>query len=243
MKKIDLYTYCYNDEDFMPFFIAYYLPFVDRITFSDNGSTDKTLEIIQKAARADGPVIRVHHSGLTTWDWDAALVMRNTIWKESKYDLIMWADLDEVIYRPDLRKYLEETDFDIYRTEGYEMVSVNYPSPGSNILDIKMGIRAELEDKYLIWKPDSNIVSVTAHTIENTNKSICQGEIKLLHYKYISAKSMAKRAQAIKARIPEDSYCKGIGGNILKIYPGFVKTEEEYINEITYRISVATEVI
>lgn len=243
MKKIDLYTYCYQDEDFMPFFLAYYLPLVDRITIVDNGSTDNTLKIIQDAAKAGGPIIRICHSGMTFWDWDYGLVIRNTIWKKSDYDLIMWSDLDEIIYRPDLREFLENTDFDIYQTKGYDMVSRTYPKKGTSILDIKTGQPAGLEDKYLIWKKDSGVTSVTTHTIETTDENICRGEIKCLHYKYMGVKALVKRAAAIKARVPSNSYCKGIGGNILKIYPAFVKTEREYIKEIEQRMRESIQIL
>ena len=89
---------------------------------------------------------------MKTWDWDAGLVIRNYIWYASDYDIIMWADLDEIIYHKNLRKFIETTDADIYQTEGYDMVSSVYPKKGTNILDIKIGMRAGLEDKFLIWK-------------------------------------------------------------------------------------------
>jgi glycosyltransferase involved in cell wall biosynthesis len=243
--KIDLYTYCYNDEDFMPFFLSYYTPIVDRITIVDNGSTDDTLKIIKECAKKCDTIIKIVHSGMKTWDWDLGLVIRNSIWKKSRYDIIMWADLDEIIYHPtmNLRKFLYQNHYDIYQTKGYDMVSSTYPRPGTSILDIKMGTPAPLEDKYLIWRRGSDIKSVTAHSIEMTSEKICRGEILLLHYKYLGVNAMVKRAAAIKARVPEDSYCKGIGGNILKKYPGFVKTREEYIAEIAVRVSTAIKIL
>jgi hypothetical protein len=241
--KLDLYTYCYNDEAFMPFFLDYYLPVVDRITFIDNGSTDKTIKIIKNAAVKNGPVIRLAESGMTFWDWDYGLVIRNNIWKDSDYDLMMWADLDEIIYKPDLRKFLENSKFDIYQTEGFDMVSKKFPKKGSNILDIKTGIRAGLEDKFLIWRRGSKIESVTAHSIKDTKEKVCKGQIKCLHYKYLGVDIMVHRAADIKARVPKESYCHGIKGNILDVYPSFVKTREEYEKEIESRLKLATKVI
>ena len=88
-----------------------------------------------------------------------------------------------------------------------------------------------------------NIRSNSAHTIENTNSKINKGNIKLLHYKYLGVDALVRRATAIKWRVPKDSYCNGIRGNILDIYPSFVKTRKQYIEEIAYRVSVATKVI
>jgi glycosyltransferase involved in cell wall biosynthesis len=244
MKTLDLYTYCYNNEDFMPFFLDYYTKIVDRITLIDNGSTDKTLDIIRSYAKVGGCAIRVIHSGMTFWDWDLGLVYRNSVWKESQFDIIIWADPDEIIYKKEgLRQFLESNDYDIYQTIGYDMVSNVFPKAGISILDIKTGTRAPLEDKFIVWKRGSNVESTSAHTIANTTEKISKGEITLLHYKYLGVEHLVRRAADIKARVPEDSICKGIGGNILKKYPGFVKTRQEYIEEIAYKVSKAINVI
>lgn len=227
----------------MPFFLAHYLPLVDRITFIDNGSTDKTIPLIKAAAKPGGPEIRLIESGMKTWDWDLGLVYRNTVWKDSDFDYVMWADLDEIIYHPDLRNFLEKTNADIYQTKGYDMVSGDFPKPGTNILDIKMGSPTWLEDKYLIWKPQSGIESTSAHTIAETKKVVNRGEILLLHYKYLGVQIMVRRARLIKSRVPPNSFCRGIGGNILKKYPGFVKSEREYVKEISDRLKSAVKVI
>ena len=241
--KIDLYTYCYNDELMMPFFLEYYLPLVDRVTILEHGSTDNTLKVIQSYAKQDGPDIRVIHTGMTTWDWDAGAWYRHNIWKESSYDLIMWSDLDEIIYRHDLRDFLEKDNYDIYKMEGYEMVSPYFPKKGTSILDIKTGMKAVLMNKFLIWRPKADISFIDAHTIKPTKDKVSNGDIKVLHYKHVGVDSLVKRSQDILARTPKDSYCKAIGGNILKIYPGFVKTRKQWIAEINYRMTRAIKVI
>jgi hypothetical protein len=95
----------------------------------------------------------------------------------------------------------------------------------------------------LIWKPNSDIESTSAHTIAQTSKKICDKEIKVLHYKHIGVDALVKRSDLIKARVPADSYCKGIKGNILKIYPGFVKTRKEWVHEINNRMRLSYNVI
>jgi glycosyltransferase involved in cell wall biosynthesis len=241
--KIDLYVTVYNDSDIFPFFINYYFPLVDRITFIENGSTDGTVELIMACAKKNGPVIRIYKTGMTWWDWDAGLRIRNEIWKDSDYDWIFFIDIDEIIFKPRLREFLKNTDCDIMKLKGYQMVSDKFPARGTKITDIKNGILFPMEDKYAIYRNTADIHCINAHSIFPTKSKICEGEIKLLHYKYLGVDIMVKRAKMIKERVPADSYTRGIRGNILKIYPGFCKTASQYSNEISQMLKNAKKVI
>lgn len=241
MKKIELYTFTYNDQPLLPFFLEYYASIVDRMIFIDNGSTDKTLDILK--AYNSILNIKVIKTGMTWWNWDETLKIRNEIWKDSKCDLIFFIDLDEFLYRENLREFLEYNDFDIYQTKGYNMVSEHFPKNGTNILNIKLGVPIALLNKYAIWKSSIKIISLDAHSIAKTTATICRFDIKLLHYKFLGAEIMAKRAKDIKDRVPPTSYCKGIRGNILQKYPGFVKTKDEYKREIAQMLREAKPVI
>jgi glycosyltransferase involved in cell wall biosynthesis len=43
---IHLYTFGWNEMRMLPFFIRHYEPFVDKIVFYDDGSTDGTLDLL-----------------------------------------------------------------------------------------------------------------------------------------------------------------------------------------------------
>lgn len=238
MKKIDLYSLIYNDEDLLPFFLSHY-SFVDRMTFIDSGSTDKTLEIIKSFTDSSDIIVRVIQSGMTWWDWDKCTWYRNNIWRGSDYDLIFFPDIDEFYWRPDLRGFIEHTDFDICQQCGYDMVSEKFPKQGTNILDIKLGVPSTLLDKYLIFKPGIDITIPDSHSVKTSSTNICRYEVRLLHYKYLGVDCMVRRAQRIKDRIPSDGYCEGIQGNPLIIFPQFVKTREEYEEEISAMLKIA----
>lgn len=234
--QIELFTFTYNDEDLMPFFLKHYTPIVDKMTFIDSGSTDKTLAMIKGH--------NVIHTGLTWWDWDTLHEMRQNIWRNSQADLIFFPDLDEFFYKPDLRAFLEANQYDIYQLEGYQMVTKAFPS-GDNILNHRLGIPLPLHNKYTIFNPKINIDFPDAHSAISSSSNINRFDIKLLHYKYLGAKHMAKRARLVFDRVPKDSFTKhvGVNGNILQRFPTYVKTEKEYEVEINDMVKKATVVI
>jgi hypothetical protein len=238
--KIESFTFTLNDELMLPFFLKYYRPIIDRMTFLDSGSTDKTLDLIKDAGG------RIIHTGLTFWDWDTMRNIYQNIWKGSEYDYIFLLDVDEFFYQPlGLRGFLEENvkAIEIYQLEGYQMVSPTFPSPGSNIFDINMGVRLPLYDKSTIFNPNADIYHENAHEVKTTSTKISSGAIKLLHYKFLGVDILLKRAELVKQRVPPDSFCKYINGNILKVYPAFIKTPAEWQAEIDDFLGKATKII
>ena len=236
MKKIELYTFVYNDEDFLPFFLKYYSTIVDKMTFIDSGSTDRTLELLKD--------YEVLQTGLTWWDWDALHGIRNSIWRDSKFDLVFFPDLDEIFYRPNLRDFLEENNYDVYQLEGYQMIADRFPYKDEDILSYNKGIPLPLHNKYTIFNPRKNIVFSDAHNIvKNPGLQINKFCIKLLHYKYLGAKRMTERAGIIRDRIPRGSYTRNINGNVLKIFPKYISSYDEYKVEIDGLMEIAKKVI
>lgn len=234
-KKIDLYTFIYNDAEFIPFFLDYYEKIADRITFIDSGSTDGSLDLVRKH--------RTYQTGLDWWDWDSLHWMRQNVWKESSYDLIMFPDLDEIFYHPDLKNFLNNTNYDIYHMQGFQMVSRIFPAKGDNILNYKKGIPLPLHNKFMIFKPNADIHFPDAHFINTNSSNVSEFDIKLLHYKFLGAEHMVKRAKTIISRVPSTSHCKNINGNILKVFPAFVKSHDEYRQEIENYLLEAVDVI
>jgi hypothetical protein len=204
MKQIDLYTFVYNDEDILPFFLDYY-SFVDRMTFIDSGSIDKTLSILHKFATIKHPEIRITQTGQTYWNQEPLHEIRNNIWRDSKYDLILFPDCDEIFYTESgIQDYLNSTNYDIYEMEGFEMISDKFPKTGTKLTDIRTGFRFHPFNKSTIFKPQIELHFLNAHLRYSPTQNVdMTGNIKLLHYRSLGLEMMRKRNKRMIDRLPE----------------------------------------
>lgn len=195
--KIELYTFTFNDEKLIPFFLDHY-SFVDRMTFIDSGSSDRTLELLKGH--------NIIQTGLKKYDIPALTTIKNTIWKKSKHDLILFPDLDEIIHiDSDLRTFFETTNADIYLCEGYEMLSRNFD------LNTKQGIQSDWYNKVVAFKPQSNIqFTEGSHRAIFSHGLNVNQDLKLLHYKYLGIDNLIERRQKTIDRNP-GMYVKSIG--------------------------------
>lgn len=200
-KSIDLFTFVYNDEDFLPFFLEYY-SFVNSMTFIDSGSTDNTIQIIKKYATPSRPLVKIAQTGLTWWDHNTLHEFRNEIWKESKADFVFFPDCDEIFYHPDIKNFLNDSIFDIYEMDGYEMVCADFPSYDKSILSVNTGVPFHVYDKSTIFNPRIEIEFLNAHLRYTRCTNVNIGDIKLLHYRSLGLSYMLKRRDRIKSRTP-----------------------------------------
>ena len=133
------------------------------MTFLDSGSTDKTLKLLENH--------EVFQTGLTWWDWDECQKIRDTIWRQSDYDLVFFPDVDEFLYKANLREFLEENSYEIYQTEGFQMISNEFPKPGTDILHINTGIPLPLHNKYAIFNPKADLSFLDAHNVRTSSEN------------------------------------------------------------------------
>lgn len=111
------------------------------------------------------------------------------------------------------------------------MVSKMFPKRGS-ILQFNKGVPLSLFNKSVIWKRSTEIILNDAHYIMTSSQNISRFDVKLLHYKYLGVDYLIRRGEVIRARIPQDSYTECIGGNVLRLYPGFIKSRRTWQLEI-----------
>ncbi len=204
MKKYQLFTYIYNDEDILPFFLDYY-KWVDQMTFIDSNSNDRTLDILQEFANTWDGELRLIQTACNFYDIELLHEYRNLVWHDSKFDLVLFPDCDEFFYTANgIKNYLDNTKFDIYECEGFEMVCEKMPKIGTKITDIKTGVRHHVFNKSTIFNPKIDIEFLNAHLRYSRCKNVdLSGSVKLLHYRSLGLDLVMKRNKRTADRVPK----------------------------------------
>ena len=76
---IDLYASCWNEERIIPFFLRRYEPVVDRIIIFDDGSSDRSLELLAASAKVELRRLKQGESSILM-----QMEELNHCWKESR---------------------------------------------------------------------------------------------------------------------------------------------------------------
>ncbi len=152
-QKIHLYCLCWNDARMLPFFFQHYDTFVDQYFIYDNGSTDESLSILSKR-----PNVHIEHFDVPGDSFvDEERRLGDTIWKGSEADWAIVTDIDEHIYHPSIRTYLDackRRGITAIQSLGYEMVSDDFPTGADPILEqVTLGVRSSGHDRLCIFNP------------------------------------------------------------------------------------------
>lgn len=208
--KIRAIACCKNEDRMLPFFLQYYSAICDEIILYDGNSTDKSLEIIARYSKAkvisSGNDIKMDERQLTG--------IRNNEYKKdrSNWDWQIIVDVDEFIYHPNLMQKLKEyklLGITIPRTDGYEMVSFNFP-----IYDQKRFITNQIKNGYknndwqakkAIFNPKEIDINYQfgCHACSPKGNIVTTNdrEIKILHYSKISYDHFIKKYKANANRL------------------------------------------
>jgi hypothetical protein len=157
--RIDLYALCWNEAEMLGFFFRHYDRFVQRYVIYDDGSSDRSLDILHA-----NPKVEVRNTTLNSnpdsWVLSAMQVYESC-WKESRgiADWVICTDIDEHLHHPHLFEYLLRCGNDgitMVPALGYQMLSETVPS-GDRLLceSMTMGAPWGQMSKLSIFSPDA----------------------------------------------------------------------------------------
>jgi len=199
--KVDVYTFCRDEELLLPFFLEHYA-FADTITvFYDRYSKDKSLELIN----GDHRCRRIDFDFGGKYRDDFLMYAKNSEWKMSRgvADWVIVVDMDEFIYHPDgiipFLKNCTKQGITIPLTDGYEMHADQLPIAGTPITEqIKFGTASKQFCKLAVFDPNKidNIYYLPgSHQCQPEGEVIHTPDkaLKLLHYKFIGGLARIKQ--------------------------------------------------
>ncbi|MFA5104269.1 MAG: glycosyltransferase family 2 protein [Candidatus Margulisiibacteriota bacterium] len=197
--KTCVYALCYNEETILPYFLRHYSTFCNEIVVYDNGSTDKSLKIINSAKNTR--IVRYNAGELRD---DLHRTMKDNIWKEARgrFDFVVVVDMDEFVFYPDMKRLLGFCKLKgktILSPKGYEMVGDEVPTGSGMIYDyIKKGVYNKLYNKCAIFDPDAIKeirYSPGAHRAAPRGRVryFRSPELKMLHFRFLSKEHYLNR--------------------------------------------------
>ncbi len=190
----------------IPFFLRHYEPLVERMFIFDNGSTDRSRELLKQSKKVElGQFDRGDSFNLTH------NILTNSCWKQSRgrADWVMIVDIDEFLYHPRLLDYLAEcqqSGVTIIHPRGMEMVSADFPHRVCDLpRTVRRGVPSHYMDKLAAFNPDA-IDEINygpgRHTTAPQGRVVYppKRETKLLHYKHLGSEYFVARMSELRGR-------------------------------------------
>lgn len=220
---IHLYCLCWNEERMLPFFFRHYDRLVARYFVFDNGSTDRSIEMLSRHPRVTLGEFRTVGESVI----NEAPAFYETVWHRSRKeaDWIFIVNIDELLYHPDGKDYFKRCmrrGQTIVPAIGYEMIAEDFPHPESNLPDcITRGVHTTDMDKTCAFRPCAirkiryALGRHTANPAGHLAYPPLQ-ELRLLHYKYLGEAYLLERSAELAARTPESDRKKGLGSEYFR---------------------------
>lgn len=132
--KVEVYTFCWNEMAILPFVAPYWRRYATKVTVYDNGSTDGSVEWLQKNY---GDLVEI-----VPWVTDGSnnqvlINMKNDYWHQARgrADLVVVCDMDEILIpnRGALENMLK-SGATICKPMWYDLYSEKIPKPAKSKL-------------------------------------------------------------------------------------------------------------
>lgn len=203
------FTICRNSADLVRFWLRHYDRIADVMFVWDDNSTDGTKEILQEHRK----VVCLKWPYDTGIDEDRFLQFAYEQYPNAEgcADWVMWVDMDEFIYHPQLTDMIQDVDssgYNVIRPDGFNMMHDGIPhDDGRQIWEVcNTGVAAPVYSKPVIFKPSSGVRwNRGKHELEHCQVKLAEGTgIKLLHYRYLGYEYTKQRNLNNYSRVPGD---------------------------------------
>lgn len=199
--RVHLYSICWNEERLLPFFFRHYDSIIDRYVVYDDGSTDRTLDLLAAHPRVE---IRRFSRAIPDSYVASAQQIHNHAWKESRgtADWVIISAVDEHLFHADLGNYLAQcraSGVTLAPALGYQMLTNAFPE-SSEVLsrDRTRGTPCLLFSKLCAFNPiaiDETNYGPGRHSARPTGHVTYppRDELLNLHYKYLGLNYVEQR--------------------------------------------------
>jgi hypothetical protein len=215
---VHLHALCWNEERMLPYFFRHYDDLVDRYFICDNGSTDRSRDLLAANRKVVLGAFRITGASFV----EAATAHYNQCWKQSRgiADWVIVVNVDEHVYHPDLRAHLQACarhGVSILLPEGYNMVADDWPASRKPLWKtVQYGMRDPIWDKPQVFDPN-RIQEINFK--EGRHAANPSGEVvfprtertRMLHYKYLGAEYLVRRHAELRSRFPAADFDRGWG--------------------------------
>src|SRR3990172_147094 len=158
--RVFVYTICKDEVDMIPWFLRHYETFAERIIVYDEQSKDGTREILMRH-----PKVEIREWTGRGLDDEMFTHFVNTVPAEAAghADWVMWSDVDELLYNPNISHVLKNANEDMILARGYALISGEKGMYVNHQLYhcVRTGYQQPNYDKYICWRPQIKV----AHTI------------------------------------------------------------------------------
>jgi glycosyltransferase involved in cell wall biosynthesis len=216
---INLYTFLYNEEHILPYFLKHYSQYVNKIVVYNNQSTDNSIQILNDWKECEIEIREFNTDN--HYDEQTQMDLKNNCWKGDDSDYVIVCDMDELLYHPNLGEFIKKQGLvDYFTPTGYHMIGEEIPTDYTKQIYeiIKNGTPDNQYNKNVLFKR-SNITETNyspgAHRSKfngTTNLINCEDQdLKLLHYKWLSPEYVADKHIHYGERRSQDTINKGWG--------------------------------